>query len=154
MAALAKGYNTDVAKFQTKKAKDTARLFLLAGEMGKEISSRLAERKAKEEEGEKTWQLFNDSYLGKTEIDPEFTESIFKVSADQRTYSNLISNAERNKQISPYVATKTNNSAGVGERALEQQKLGSIAIEFTPWYHHQVKTNTGTFDAVILLENG
>ena len=154
MAALAKGYNTDVAKFQTKKAKDTARLFLLAGEMGKEISSRLAERKAKEEESEKTWQLFNDSYLGKTEIDPEFKESIFKVSADQRTYSNLISNAERNKQISPYVATKTNNSAGVGERALEQQKLGSIAIEFTPWYHHQVKTNTGTFDAVILLENG
>ena len=149
MAALAKGYNTDVAKFNTKKAEDTARLFMLAGEMGKEISSRLAERKIKEENSEKIWQLFNDSYLGNMEIDSDFTESIFNVSADQRTYSNLISNAEREKKISPFVATESKNSAGVGERALEQQKFGSIAPEFSAWYHHQVRTNKGTFDAVV-----
>tara|TARA_R100000742_G_C4278688_1_gene101838 strand:+ start:430 stop:3231 length:2802 start_codon:yes stop_codon:yes gene_type:complete len=154
MAALAKGYHTDVAKFQTKKGEDTARLFMLAGELGKDLASRLAERKAKEEEGEKTWQLFNDSYLGNVEIDSDFTKNVFNVSADQRTYSNLISNAERNKQISSFVATEANNSAGVGERALEQQKLGSIAIEFTPWYHTQVKNNTRTFDAVIPLADG
>ena len=29
MAALAKGYNVDVAKFETKKAQDLSRLFLL-----------------------------------------------------------------------------------------------------------------------------
>ena len=49
MAALAKGYNVDVAKFETKKAQDLSRLFLFAGEVGKDISNRLAERKAREE---------------------------------------------------------------------------------------------------------
>ena len=154
MAAEAKGYNTDIAKFQTKKAEDTARLFMLAGELGKDLSSRLAERKAKEEESEKIWKLFNDSYLGNFEIDSEFTESVFNVSSNQRKYSNIISNAEREKQISPFVATESKNSAGVGERALEQQKLGSFAPEFTGWYHNQVRNNSGTFDAVIPLADG
>ena len=79
MAASAKGYNVDVAKFETKKAQDLSRLFLLAGEAGKEISTRLAERKVRQEKAEEKWNLMK----GWGTPDPDFKDTIKQIKKDQ-----------------------------------------------------------------------
>ena len=146
-AAIAQGYNNDVAEFQTRKAKDTARLYMLAGEIGMDITNRLAERRAKEKQSEILLKQFNNSYLGNFKIDPKFSEEVFKTELGQGQMSSILAKSINDKKISPYAGTEEKSETGVGERALMATQLNGKALEFTAWYYHQIRNNEGSFTA-------
>ena len=149
-AALAKGYNNDVAEFQTRKAKDTARLFMLAGEIGKDISNRLAERKAKEEKYENLYQVFEDKYLGNFEVDPKFKQEIITTEFGQNQASTILSDSVTKGKLSAYVGTEGIKETGIGDRATAAALVHGKSLEFTPWYYNQIRNNTGSFTAYLV----
>jgi len=144
-ALEAQGYNNDVAEFQTKKAKDTARLFMLAGEIGKDLSTRLAERREKEKKAEKLTKQLEHSYYGNYEVDYQFRESVFKTELGQNQMSSILAKSINEKKLSAYAGTEEKSGIGTGERALMATQLNSIALEFSPWYYHQIRNNEGSF---------
>ena len=148
-AAEARGFNNDVARFQTQRANDTARLFMLAGEIGKDIANRLAERKIKEEKHEELYKLFNQKYLGKFDADPKFKENVAELSGDQVTLSNAFGEAEKKGVVSPYFAIEGITETGIGDRATEVTRLTNKALEYRPWIANQIRNNEGTFTAVL-----
>ena len=149
-AALAKGYNNDVAEFQSRKAKDTARLFMLAGEIGKDISNRLAERKAKEEKYENLYQQFEDQYLGNYEVDPKFKQEILTTEFGQNQASTILGDSVRDGKLSAYVGTEGINETGIGDRAFHATQVQGKAVRFTAWYYNQIRNNTGSFTAYLV----
>mgnify|MGYP003133141222 CR=1 FL=1 len=149
-AALAKGYNNDVAEFQTRKAKDTARLFMLAGEIGKDISTRLAERKEKEEKYENLYQVFEDKYLGNFEVDPKFKQEIITTEFGQNQASTILSDSVTKGKLSAYVGTEGIKETGIGDRATTAALVHGKSLEFTPWYYNQIRNNTGSFTAYLI----
>ena len=148
-AAQAQGYNNDVAEFQTRKAKDTARLFMLAGELGKDISNRLAIRKEKEKRHQEVYKLFEQKYQGAFSADPNFKETVSGLSNDQVTISNAVGDAEKKGVVSPYFASETITETGIGDRATEVTRLSSKALEYRPWVANQIRSNEGTFTAFL-----
>ena len=149
-AALAKGYNNDVAEFQTRKAKDTARLFMLAGEIGKDISNRLAERKAKEEKYENLYQQFENQYLGNYEVDPKFKQEIITTEFGQNQASTILGDSVRDGKLDPYVGTEGIKETGIGDRAFHATQVQGKAVRFTAWYYNQIRNNTGSFTAYLV----
>lgn len=141
MAALAKGYNVDVAKFETKKAQDLSRLFLLAGEVGKDISNRLAERKAKEEQAEKLWK----DLFGAGEPDLKLKNEIKQVEEGQVKTSDILSDSVKKNKVSPYLGFQGIQETGIGDRAVAAPRVYGIAAEFTASYNWTIQNDTRTF---------
>ena len=141
MAALAKGYNIDVAKFETKKAQDLSRLFLLAGEVGKDISNRLAERKAREEQSEKLW----GDLFGAGEPDLKLKNEITQVEEGQVKTSDILSDSVKKNKVSPYLGFQGIQETGIGDRASEAARAYGIAAEFTASYNWTIQNDTRTF---------
>ena len=98
-AARAQGYNNDVAEFQSRKTKDTARLYMLAGEIGMNITNRLAERRAKEKQAEDLTKQLEGAYYGNYEIDPEFREAVFKTELGQIQMSSILAKSIQDKKL-------------------------------------------------------
>ena len=144
MAASAKGYNVDVAKFETKKAQDLSRLFLFAGEVGKDISNRLAERKAREEQAENLW----GEIFGAGESDPNVINNITQVEESQVKTSNILADSIKDRNIDPYLGFRGINETGIGDRATAATQVYGIGAEFTPWYYNTIQNDTRTFLAV------
>ena len=153
-AAQAQGYNNDVAEFQTRKAKDTARLYMLAGEIGMDITNRLAERRAKEKQAEELTKQLENSYYGNYEADPEFRESVFNTELGQNQMSSILAKSIKDKKLTLFTGTEQKSEIGTGERALMATKLNSTALEFSPWYYHQIRHNKGTFTAYYVDASG
>ncbi len=153
-AAEAKGFNNDVARFQTQRANDTARLFMLAGELGKDISNRLAIRKEKEKKHEELYRLFKQKYIGNFEVDPKFKAEILQTELGQNQMSSILAQSINDNKLSPYVGTEGKNETGIGDRATIAAQLQSKSLEFTPWYYHQIRNNKGSFTAQVINNQG
>ena len=141
MAAAAKGYNVDVAKFETKKAQDLSRLFLLAGEVGKDISNRLAERKAKEEQAEKLW----GDLFGAGEPDLKLKNEIRAVEEGQLNATNLYIKANQKGITDTHLTVEGIQATGIGDKAVAAPHVYGIAAEFTASYNWAIQNDTRTF---------
>ena len=148
-AAEAKGFNNDVARFQTKRANDTARLFMLAGEMGKDIANRLAIRKENEKQHEALFKEFEKISQGQFTVDPEFKEAVSGISSDQVILSNAIGDGEKKGTISGVTAVDSIAETGIGDRPFEINKLYNKSLEYRPWIANQIQSNEGTFTAIL-----
>ena len=148
-AAEAKGFNNDVARFQTQRANDTARLFMLAGELGKDIANRLAIRKENEKQHEELYKEFQKVAQGQFTVDPKFKESVSGLSSDQVVLTNAVGNGEKNGTISGVTAVESISESGIGDRPAEINKLHSKSLEYRPWIANQIKNNEGTFTAIL-----
>ena len=148
-AAEAKGFNNDVAEFQTNKARNTARLFMLAGELGKDISNRLAIRKEKEKQHEELYKEFEKISKGQFVADPYFKESISGLSSDQVILSNAVGDGAKKGLISGGTAVESIAETGIGDRPAEINKLYSKSLEYRPWIANQIQNNEGTFTAIL-----
>ena len=148
-AAEAKGFNNDVARFQTQRANDTARLFMLAGELGKDIANRLAIRKENEKQHEELYKQFEKVAQGQFTVDPEFKESVSGLSSDQVILTNAVGDGEKNGTISGVTAVESISESGIGDRPAEINKLHSKSLEYRPWIANQIQNNEGTFTAIL-----
>lgn len=148
-AAEAKGFNNDVARFQTQRAHDTARLFMLAGELGKDIANRLAIRKENEKQHEELYKEFQKVAQGQFTVDPKFKESVSGLSSDQVILTNAVGDGEKNGTISGVTAVESISESGIGDRPAEINKLHSKSLEYRPWIANQIQNNEGTFTAIL-----
>ena len=150
MAASAKGYNVDVAKFETKKAQDLSRLFLLAGEAGKEISTRLAERKVRQEKAEEKWNLMK----GWGTPDPDFKDTIKQIKKDQVKVTDAVGDANRAGKLTQYPAQQVIKESGIGDDDIAIIDIQNKAVRAKPWIANQIATNSNTFIATLLGPDG
>ena len=150
MAASAKGYNIDVAKYETKKAQDLSRLFLLAGEAGKEISTRLAERKVRQEEAEEKWNLMK----GWGTPDPDFKDTIKQIKKDQVKVTDAVGDANRAGKLTQYPAQQVIKESGIGDDDIAIIDIQNKAVRAKPWIANQIATNSNTFIATLLGPDG
>ena len=150
MAASAKGYNVDVAKFETKKAQDLSRLFLLAGEAGKEISTRLAERKVRQEEAEEKWNLMK----GWGTPDPDFKDTIKQIKKDQVKVTDAVGDANRAGKLTQYPAQQVIKESGIGDDDIAIIDIQNKAVRAKSWIANEIATNSNTFIATLLGPDG
>ena len=150
MAAAAKGYNVDVAKFETKKAQDLSRLFLLAGEAGKEISTRLAERKVRQEEAEEKWNLIK----GWGTPDPDFKETIKQIKKGQVKVADAVGGKAQNGELTVFPAQQVIKESGIGDDDIAIIDIQNKAVRYKAWIANEIATNSNTFMATLLRPDG
>ena len=140
----AKGYNLDVAKFESERLQNQGRLFLLAGDLGANLSKKLAARAENEringELVDKIREEFATDFLNSEKAD-NASKTLLKTNQEQNAMSLELSNIEAKNSDLSGPAREGKNSSGKLSKTSTNMLLDDAAAQWPAYYENQLLNN-------------
>ena len=147
----AKGYNLDAAKFESQRLQDQGRLFLLAGDLGANLTKKLAARAENERINDDLISYAEknmESYLGSDEAE-NASQILMKNAKDQNAMSLELSNIEAANPDLSSVTREGKDSSGKMSKTATNMLLGDTAEQWPAYYSNQLLNNTDMIEVRI-----
>ena len=152
-----KGYNLDEAKFESQRLQDQGRLFLLAGDLGANLTQKLATRRLEEQKNDflvgKLKEEYANSYLGSDEAE-NASQILMQNDKDQNAMSLELSNIEAANPDFASVAREGKESSGALTKIADQMDLDNAHAEWPARYASEILNNTDMIEVRIPDEDG
>ena len=136
-----KGYNLDEAKFASQDYQNQGRLFLLAGDLGANLTQKLATRKLEEQKNDflvgKLKEEYANSYLGSDEAE-NASQILMQNDKDQNAMSLELSNIEAANPDFASVAREGKESSGALTKIADQMDLDNAHAEWPARYAYEI----------------
>ena len=146
-----KGYNLDEAKFESKRFQDQGRLFLLAGDLGANLTKKLAARAENEKYNDELVSYVENKaaeYLGSPEAE-NASQILMQNAEDQRKFSLGLTNIEAENSDLASAVREGKDSSGKLSKTATNMLLSDAAEQWPAYYEYQKLNNKNMIEVRI-----